>query len=83
MVNYEWAGMKSKAVSYSVAMSTETGCLVMVQIVPGKNGSTNLKVMGSLDRDASVKLAQELVDWVAEIPRVIAPREKKLLKLVQ
>ena len=59
---------KAKTVSYSVAMSKETGCIVMLKCTPD-----SLKVMGSLDRESSLKLAQELANWHAEIPKVIAP----------
>lgn len=48
--------------SYSVAMSQETGCIVMVKTL-----GTQVSVMGSLDREQSVKFAKELIDWSATI----------------
>ena len=49
----------------------------MIKSTPGV-----LKVMGSLDRDQSKKLANDILSWTAEIPKVIAPKEKKLLRIV-
>lgn len=43
---------------YQVAMSLETGCIVMVKSVEGKQ-----QVMGSLDRASSMKFAHELMQW--------------------
>jgi hypothetical protein len=47
--------------SYSVAMSKDTGCIVMV-----KTQGSQTSVMGSLDRDMSMKFADELLRWMPE-----------------
>ena len=46
------------APEYSVAMSLDTGCIVMIKTVNGKQ-----QIMGSLTRDDSLKFAQGLFDW--------------------
>ena len=46
---------------YSVAMSLETGCIVMV-----RNLNKQVKVMGSLTRDDSLKFARGIIDWVPD-----------------
>jgi len=46
---------------FSVAMSLETGCIVMVKTLGEKQA-----VVGSLTRDDSQKFAQALLDWRPE-----------------
>jgi len=48
--------------AYSVAMSTETGCIVMV-----RDSGKERTVVGSLTREDSVKFAEELLSWGQEI----------------
>lgn len=45
---------------YSVAMSKDTGCIVMVRT----NGKV-ISVMGSLDRDQSLSFVKEILEWSA------------------
>jgi hypothetical protein len=47
--------------AYSVAMSKDTGCIVMVRT----NGQS-VTVMGALDRAQSVKFADGLLQWMPE-----------------
>lgn len=63
---------------YSVAMSQETGCIVMIQINPDES----LKVMGSLDREQSLNLAHELIAWTASIDKAVDKAVKPKLSLV-
>jgi len=44
--------------SYSVAMSQETGCIVMIA-----GNDKSRRVVGSLDRDQSLNLAAEVGKW--------------------
>ena len=44
--------------SYSVAMSTETGCIVMV-----RDSGKERTICGSLTRQDSIKFAIELMEW--------------------
>jgi hypothetical protein len=55
--------------AYSVAMSKDTGCIVMVRT----NGQ-QATVMGSLDRETSLKFCKELLEWMPEAIRM-APDE--------
>lgn len=43
---------------FSVAMSQDTGCIVMVRKLGAK-----VNVMGSLTREQSVEFAKSLIDW--------------------
>lgn len=52
---------KDPASAYSVAMSRDTGCIVMI-----KTHGAKVTVMGSLDRASSVKFADELLQWMPE-----------------
>jgi hypothetical protein len=52
---------KAKKPTYSVAMSTETGCIVMTRT----NGQ-RVTIIGSLTRESSMKFADELLEWVPE-----------------
>ena len=47
--------------SYSVAMSQDTGCIVMV-----KTNGKDVTVMGSLTRDMSLKFADSIQQWMPE-----------------
>lgn len=48
---------------FSVAMSKETGCLVMIRT----NGK-DVTVIGSLDKEQSDGLAQGIIDWESPEP---------------
>ena len=61
---------------YSVAMSLETGCIVMVRTTNDKQS-----VMGSLTREDSMKFAQGILDWRQETV-LDAPKEPPKLSLV-
>jgi hypothetical protein len=58
---------KAKKPDYSVAMSKDTGCVVMVRT----NGA-KATVIGALTREDSLNFADGLIDWE---PEVIAPAE--------
>jgi hypothetical protein len=60
---------------FSVAMSLETGCIVMVRSLRSKQ-----EVMGSLTRADSIKFAHGILDWAPEA--VQAEPEKPKLTLV-
>ena len=60
--------MKSK-MNYSVAMSKDTGCIVMVRT----NGKV-ISVMGSLDRQQSLDFVRQIMDWSDETIRREGPR---------
>lgn len=47
--------------AYSVAMSQETGCIVMVRTTGQK-----VAIMGSLTREDSVKFAESVTTWIPE-----------------
>ncbi len=49
---------------YSVAMSQDTGCIVMVE----KRGD-KVKVMGSLTHEDSLKFANDVLKWMPEALR--------------
>jgi hypothetical protein len=51
--------------AYSVAMSRDTGCIVMVQ-----TRGQAITVMGSLTREDSVKFCKELVAWLPDAIRL-------------
>lgn len=51
----------SKKVTYSVAMSKDTGCIVMVR-TRGKQ----VEVMGSLDRQQSLDFVKGILEWADE-----------------
>jgi hypothetical protein len=50
--------------AYSVAMSQETGCIVMV-----KTEGRKVSVIGSLDRAMSMKFADGVLQWMPEALR--------------
>jgi hypothetical protein len=52
--------------AYSVAMSQDTGCIVMV-----KTTGRKVEVMGSLTHEDSLKFAQGILDWIPEAVRGI------------
>lgn len=54
---------KAKKPQFSVAMSQDTGCIVMVR----SNGA-KVTVIGSLTRDDSLKFADSVIDWEAPEP---------------
>ena len=47
--------------AYSVAMSQEDGCIVMV-----KTNGKQVTIMGSLTRDMSLKFADSVLQWMPE-----------------
>jgi hypothetical protein len=49
---------KLKKPSYSVAMSKDTGCIVMIRT----NGKT-VTVIGSLTREDSLKFVRDIMEW--------------------
>lgn len=49
---------KAKVPMYSVAMSKDTGCIVMV-----KTNGTKATVMGSLDREQSLDFVKGILEW--------------------
>lgn len=52
---------KAKKPAYSIAMSKDTGCIVMV-----RTNGTKATVIGSLTREDSLRFADGLIDWVPE-----------------
>jgi hypothetical protein len=60
--------------AFSVAMSLETGCIVMVRARGDKQ-----EIMGSLTREDSLKFAQGLLDWIPEAAQAPEPRPKLTL----
>jgi hypothetical protein len=70
--------------AYTIAVSKDTGCLVMLKIIPARaaDGTPRLKVIGSLSRKQSLELARDVAEWHLDVPKVIAPQPKKLLTLV-
>jgi hypothetical protein len=63
----------NKKVTYSIAMSKETGCIVMVR-TRGKQ----VEVMGSMTRDQSLDFVTGIIDWSKEVIREDAPRIQRL-----
>lgn len=61
--------MKQKRIHYSVAMSKDTGCIVMVRT----NGKS-VSVMGSLTREQSLDFVRQIMDWSQEVIREDGPR---------
>lgn len=60
--------------TFSVAMSQETGCIVMVRT----NGH-QVTVIGSVTRDDSLKFAQSMIDWVkGSTPEKLAESEQSV-----
>jgi hypothetical protein len=53
--------MKQKKPDYSVAMSKETGCIVMVRT----NGK-QVSVVGSLTREDSLQFVKSIMEWSDE-----------------
>lgn len=49
---------------YSVAMSRETGCIVMTKML-----GADVSVMGSLTREQSLEFSQSILDWKPEAIR--------------
>ena len=60
--------------AHSVAMSLDTGCIVMLKTTNGKP-----QVMGSLTREDSLKFARGIIDW---IPAAVQAPEPPKLSLV-
>jgi hypothetical protein len=58
--------------AFSVAMSIETGCIVMTRTL-----GEQVKVMGSLTREQSIEFAKSITDWVPE-----AAKERPKLSIV-
>ncbi len=54
--------------AYSVAMSEETGCIVMVKTV-----GREVTVIGSLTHEASIKFADGVLKWIPEALRKPEP----------
>jgi hypothetical protein len=65
--------MSNKKVSYAVAMSKETGAIVMVR-TRGKQ----VEVMGSMDRQESLDFVKAILEWSKEVIREDAPRIQTL-----
>lgn len=64
---------KSAKPAYSVAMSKDTGAIVMVRT----NGQ-KVTVMGSLSREDSLAFVKGILDWSQEVIREDAPRIMRL-----
>jgi hypothetical protein len=58
---------------FSVAMSQDTGCIVMVR-TNGKQAT----VIGSLSREQSVAFADSVVDWVWQAPEPPAEEQQSV-----
>lgn len=54
---------KAKKPDYSVAMSRDTGCVVMV-----RTNGTKATVIGSLTREDSLAFADGVIDWESDEP---------------
>lgn len=63
----------NKKVTYSIAMSKETGCIVMVR-TRGKQ----VEVMGSMTREQSLDFVQGIMEWTKEVIKEDAPRIQRL-----
>ena len=59
---------KQPASAFSVAMSADTGCIVMVR-TNGKKAT----VIGSLTREQSLKFSRDLIDWSPPKPERALP----------
>ena len=59
---------------FSVAMSQDTGCIVMVRT----NGH-QVTVIGSLTRDESLKFADSVIDWESAVPEA-SPEEQQSVR---
>ncbi len=62
---------KFPPIEHSVAMSLDTGCIVMIRASTAGN-----KVVGSLTRVDSVKFAQSILEWIPQTAE--APERPKL-----
>ena len=51
--------------SYTVGVDDVTGCAVIIR--------NNREILGKLDRELSVKFAQDIIEWM---PRAMRPIEK-------
>lgn len=60
---------RKSQISYSVAMSKDTGCIVMVRT----NGKS-VSVMGSLTREQSLAFVRDIMDWSLDTIRKEGPR---------
>lgn len=65
------------APEFSVAMSLETGCIVMVRMQGDRQ-----KVMGSLEREASIQFARSIINWIPEAIAAPVETPKPQLTLV-
>ena len=65
--------MKSEFPTYAVAMSQDTGCIVMTKTQRGK-----VSVMGSLTREQSIEFAKSIVDWKETIALGVKKEVPKL-----
>lgn len=64
--------------NFSVAMSQETGCIVMVKTL-----GTNVSIMGSLTREQSLEFAKGIINWRETIALGVSKAiEKPKLTLV-
>lgn len=63
----------NKKVTYSIAMSKETGCIVMVR-TRGKQ----VEVMGSMTREQSLDFVAGIMEWTKEVIKEDAPRIQRL-----
>jgi hypothetical protein len=62
-----------KKVQYSIAMSKDTGAIVMV-----RTRGQKVEVMGSMSRDQSMEFVQGIIEWSKETIREEAPRIMRL-----
>ena len=60
---------KTPKPTFSVALSQETGCSVMV-----RGNGEKMTVMGSLDREASLKFAEDVSHWMPDAAREVPQR---------
>jgi hypothetical protein len=64
---------KTPKPEYSIAMSKDTGCIVMIRT----NGKQVL-VVGSLTREESLNFVRDIMEWSKEVIREDAPRIQRL-----
>jgi hypothetical protein len=64
---------KAKKPTYSVAMSTETGCIVMTR----SNGQ-KISVVGALTREETVAFCESVFDWGAQSAMASEPDPPRL-----
>lgn len=60
---------KPKASTYSIAMSQETGAIVMV-----RTNGTKVTVIGALSREDSINFVKDIMTWTSKVVRDDGPR---------